>query len=246
LPIKYNNDPINEALCEINFLPSGKWDDAIPTAFHEKIKSDFPDAKKQIVFGVQLDSSGNIVEQKVAPISTRLQLFRKDKKALIQIGPNTLVINDLRAYSGWEKFKPLIISSFETYRDIIKPEGIASIKLKYINQIDIEGDDIELTDYFMFYPKVPEAIAKEHGHFISKVQFSYNKHDILLLTLGTSPKTKPGKGSFILDLEYIMVEPTGIKFDELSFWCDNAHNRIKAAFESCLTDKCREILKEIK
>jgi uncharacterized protein (TIGR04255 family) len=243
LPIKYDNDPINEVLCEIKFVPSKKWDEAIPKIFHGKIKEDFPTEKKQIEFGIKSKSSGNIVEQRIEPISTKLQFFAKDKKSLIQVGPNLLIINDLRPYSGWERFKPSIMKNSETYKGIVNPKGIALVKLRYINQIEIEGKEIELTDYFKFYPKVPEEIAKEHGSFLSKVKFYYNKHDTLLLTLGSSRKTKSGKGSFILDLEYVMDEFGGLKYEELSDWCENAHNRIKATFEGCITDKCREILK---
>jgi len=245
---KYENSPIAEALCEFQFLPSQPWDITIYGMLYEKIKDEFPVKQQQVRFGVAVHPrEGGELEPKIEFGPPRMQFLSNDKISLVQVGPNLLTVNHLSPYPTWKKFKPLILKIFEEYIDIANPKGFRRIGLRYINKIDFEQKEIELMDYFNYYPSIPNNLPQTKKTFQVTVEIPYNNgRDTLRLTLGTLISEKPDAFSLILDLDYIMVLAEGIALNEISNWLEDAHAIIENAFEACITDNCRKIFKEVK
>lgn len=243
---KYKNPPIVEALCEFFFTPSQPWDMTIPGLFYEKIKNDFPEKQQQISFGVGFSPSEGKIEQKFEMIQ-RIQFFRTDKTALVQVAPDLLVINHLKPYPTWNIYKPIIFNNLEIYKNIAKPKGFNRIGLRYINKMDFEIIPVKLEDYFNYYPFVPPDLPQEHETFNVNIEIpDEDKRDRLLLTLRSIIPDKPNIISLILELYYILARPEGISMEEISALVENAHTNIEKVFEACITDKCRELFEEVK
>lgn len=244
---KYKNPPIVEAFCEFHFIPSQPWDMTIPGLLYDEIKDEFPDKKQQMgmMVGFQPKESG--LEQKVE-MNQRMQFFRNDKSALVQVGADMLTTNHLLPYPTWEGFKPLTVRILGVYKGIAKPNGFKRIVLRYINKVDFEKvASIELTDYFNYYPFIPGSLPQSHETFNVRVEIPYEEgRDRLLLILTSIIPGKPGLLSLSLDLHYIMAIPERITFDQFSDWIENAHTVIEEAFEACITDKSRELFEEEK
>ena len=164
---RYKNPPIVEALCEFEFISSQPWDLTIPGLIYEKVKDEFPDKRQQIGIGVQLKPTEKGFEHKVEPTPPRIQFYKRDKTALIQVAPDLLVVNQLKPYMTWAKFKPMILDSLQKYRDIANPKGFKRVGLRYINKINIKAETIELSDYFDFYPYIPKNLPQLHISFLS-------------------------------------------------------------------------------
>jgi len=241
---KYKNPPIVEALCEFQFVPAQPWDLTITGLFYDKIKDDFPEKQQQTRFGVGFRPTEAGVEQKVE-MTPRMQFRRKDQTALIQSGPNLLVINHLKPYPTWKDFRLMILQNLETYQEIAKTKGFKRIGLRYINRIEIPEKLIEVTDYFRLYPFIPPDLPQTHGAFNVRIEIPYEEdRDRLLLTLARISSKETDKIAIMLDLDYIMTTPEKICFKELKGWIDKAHTVIENAFEACITDKCRNLFKE--
>jgi len=246
---KYKNPPIVEALCEFQFIPAQPWDITIPGLLYETIRDEFPEKQQQIGSGFSiLPKASGEIEQKIGfPSPLLIQFFRSDKTALAQVGPDLLTVNHLRPYPTWGTFKPLILKIFEKYIEIAKPKGFSRVGLRYINKIDFDQKEIELTDYFNYYPSIPNNLPQIYKTFQVMAVIPYEKErDILQLTLATIIPEKPDALSLVLDLDYIMIQPESITFDEVTDWLENAHTTVEDAFEACITDKCRNLFEEVK
>jgi len=242
---KYKNPPIVEILCEFIFIPGKPWDITIPGLFYEKVRDKFPEKKQQVGFGVEFGPKEGRVEQKIKMAAPRMQFLRSDKTALIQVGTNLLVINHLKPYPTWNEFKPMIFENLNYYKDIANPKGFKQIGLRYINKIDIPGDSIKMEDYFNFYPTIPKELPQIHSAFNINVKVPYkDNYEYLALTLRSAISEKPEVVSIILDLYYIMAMPEKVSFEQVDGWIENAHTTIEKAFESCITDKCRNLFEE--
>lgn len=239
---KYKNSPIVEALCEFRFTPSQPWDMTIPGLMYEKIKKQFPNKKQQMGWGVSFQPKEGRLEQKFEPTPPRLQFLNPSRTALVQLAPDLLTINRLKPYGSWGTFKPMILQNLRIYREIAKPRGFKRIGLRYINKIDFGTTSIELKDYFNYYPFIPSNLPQVHGAFNVRAEIPYeNGRDRLLLTLASAIPEKPDIVSLILDLDYILVKSEDISLEQVSGWIENAHTNLERAFESCITDKCREL-----
>lgn len=243
---KYDNPPIVEALCEFRFIPSQPWDITIPGLLYDKIKDQFPEKKQKIRYDVGFRPKEDKMEHRV-DTSQLMQFRRSDNSALVQVGPNLLTINHLKPYSTWKDFKPLILKNLERYRNIVEPKGFNRIGLRYINKIDFDKVPIELTDYFNYYPFIPKGLPQIHDVFTVRVEIPYEDgRDRLLLTLATTVQEEPAVLSLLFDLDYVMVMPEHISFEQASDWIEKAHITIENAFETCITDKCRNLFREKK
>lgn len=238
---KYSNPPIVEALCEFQLIPSQPWDMTIPGLLYEKIKCEFPVKQQQMGFGIGFQPKEGGIEQRVG-MSQRMQFFRPDKTALVQIGPDLLTVNCLKSYPKWEAFKPLIVNNLEIYQEVVKPKGFKRIGLRYINKIEFGRGPIELTDYFNYYPFIPTTLPQTHETFQVTIDIPYEEgHDHLLLSFASMIPEKPDALSLLLDLDYIMAIPERIPLDQASNWIEKAHTTVENAFEACITDKCRSL-----
>jgi uncharacterized protein (TIGR04255 family) len=244
---KYKNPPIVEALCEFQFVPSQPWDITIYGMLYEKIKDEFPVKQQQVGFGVDIQPREGRIEPKIEFGPPRMQFFSNDKISLVQVGPDLLTVNHLRPYPTWEKFKPLILKILGKYIDIGNPKGFRRIGLRYINKIDFDQHEIELMDYFNYYPSIPNNLPQTYKTFQVTVEIPYNnERDTLRLTFATIIPEKPNVLPLLLDLDYIMIIPEGIPLNELPAWLEDAHTAIENAFEACIKDNCRKLFEEVK
>lgn len=243
---KYKHPPIVEALCEFQFIPSQPWDITIPGLLYDRINNEFPvkQQKRRVGFDFRPKKGG--LEQEVK-MSQLMQFFRPDKSALVQVGLDLLTINYLKPYSTWENFKSLILNNLKVYQDIAKPKGFKHIGLRYINRIDFDKESIELSDYFNYYPFIPPKLPQIHKGFNVSIKIPYEEaRDLLILTIKSIISKKPRVLSLLLDLDYIMVKPESVPIIQSSEWIERAHSIIENSFESCITDKCRNLFKEEK
>jgi uncharacterized protein (TIGR04255 family) len=173
-----------------------------------------------------------------------MQFLREDGSAMVQIGPDLLAINVLPPYPGWENFQALISRQFDIYNSIARPIGFKRIGLRYINKIVFPAKSIETTEYFNYYPRLPEPIEQTHGPFVMRVMHAYEGgRDVLNIQIGHM--TPQGEG-IALDLDYYLNQPDKVELRQALEWVSTAHENIEAMFEACITDKTRGLVEEIK
>jgi len=133
------------------------------------------------------------------------------------------------------------------YQKIACPKSFKRIDLRYINKIEIAEKSVELADYFSYYPFLPEKFPQTHEAFNVRIEIPFVEgRDRLLLTLASTPSEKPDNIAFVLDLDYVMVSPEKVEIEEVEGWIEKAHTEIENGFESCITEKCRDLFKEEK
>ena len=241
----YKNPPIVEALCEFQFEPDSPWDLVMPGLVYEQLQDVFPKRRqaKQVAVNVSVGSEG--IEQQVRT-TDRMQFLREDERALVQVGPYLLAVNHLKPYPLWQEFVPLIERGLRAYCDVVEPDSIHRVGLRYINRIEVPSQGINLEDYFEFYPFVGPNLPQEHGAFMVGIQVPYeDSRDILKLQLTNVSVETPDTIAMILDLDYFLVQPGEVALDHVFEWVDVAHNHIEEAFEACITDRLRQMFEEV-
>ena len=246
---KYNKPPIVEALCEFQFIPDQQWDLTIPGLIYDKIKEKFPQKQQQVGIGIQFKPTDNGgVENRVENAPPRMRFFNQDKTMLVQVGPDLLVVNQLKPYKSWNSFKPIILENLDIYKEKAIPRGFKRIGLRYINKINIESTLTlkNLENYFKFHPSMPMDIPQDHLNFILRTEIPYNEgRDLIILTTGSATPEETGISSIILDLDYVLSKSDSIPMDNVESWLEEAHSSIENIFEACITDESRKIFEEV-
>ena len=238
----YKNPPLAEALCEFQFIPNVPWDLTIPGLIYGRIKDRFPRRKQQAGLGIQLRPTEKGVEHKIEPAPPRVQFLNQGETALVQLAPDLLVVNQLKPYPGWIKFKSLIIDTFNVYREIANPKGIKRIGLSYINIFEFTSKNLRLDEYFNYYPFIPETMPKALSSFLVRSEFPYSdEKEVLILQLASIIPRDPDLSSLVLDLDYAMIAPEYISLDDIEGWVEKAHDEIERTFETAINDKARDL-----
>lgn len=247
MPRQYERPPILEALCEFRFVPAKPWDWTIPGIFYEKMKEDFPEKRQQNLLEVALQSDADRIRQDIKGGIARMQFVRQDGTALVQIGPDNLIVNHLRPYPGWASFEKLILEHLQIYRTTADPSSLARIGLRYINRIDVDAMICELEEYFNAPPKLPEPIPQVFNSFLMTVDAAYESpSSTLRFTFSRAVPDRENVQSFVLDLDISAADEAAPKINDTDSWLRLAHERLEAAFDAAFTEKThKEIFVEI-
>jgi len=123
----YANPPIIETLCEFHFEAGEPWDWTVPGLVYARVRHEFPDRAEQRTFQVDLQA-GKALPPRVDTVA-KMQFLRKDRSALIQVGPNVLVVNHLPPYPNWNGFRELIFNNFDYLYRSYPTEGCHSHRI---------------------------------------------------------------------------------------------------------------------
>jgi len=184
---------------------------------------------------------GDLLEQKVQR-QDRLQLYSRDDKDVLQIGPHLLAVNRLAPYKSWEQFEPQILAALDSYLSVAKPNGLARIDLRCINRIEIPGPLVNQEEYFDFYPYLGKKLPQEIGPYFVGVEFSFVEgRDRLRLEMQSGASEKPDVNTTILGLDYYCQNSAAFDFAAIRDWLRNAHRALDDVFEGCIRDPLREL-----
>lgn len=242
----YVNPPIIEAICEFRFKPSQEWDWTIPGLIYDKVKKDFPKKRQQGSIQFQFQVTGQENAEAVQGNIARMQFLREDEKALVQVGPDILVVNHLRPYPTWSVFKGMIIDALDIYKQVAQPEGLTRIGLRYINRIDVPRSEAQIEDYLLAIPQVPEPIPQLFATWVQRVEIPFeDTNGLLALQSGSIQQPQQKELAFLLDLDFSTLRAESVALDSALIWIEQAHDRIEQAFEASITDNTRELFKEV-
>ena len=239
---RYGKPPVTQALCEFQFVSDKAWDWTIPGLIYPKISNEFPLKQQEQALEVTVTPQQQAF-QRFSTALSKMQFLTTDKSAMVQIGPDLLGINVQTQYPGWPNFSKLISEQLRIYLETASPKGFKRIGVRYINDIVFPVDRIEITKYFQYYPHLPEHIEQKHGPFAMRVMHPIDgERDILVVNFANiSPSPNL---SYVLDLDYSLIQPDKVQLSEGMAWVDHAHAKIEDMFEACITDELRALFEE--
>ncbi len=241
----YKNPPLIEALCEFQFEPGQPWDWTIPGLVYDKLKNEYPKKKQQKIIEMEVRAEQEI-SQTVKGGIARMQFLREDETALVQVGPNLLVVNHLKPYPTWGKFQEMIKNGLAVYRDVASPKAIKRISLRYINRLEIPQSQVRIEDYILAVPNIPEPLPQVFATWIQRVEIPFeDSNGVMVMQSGLIRHEVPNSIAFLLDLDFITLDIQKVNLDNAMEWVMGAHDEVEKAFEVCITDKTRALMKEM-
>ena len=244
------SSPLVEALCEFKFasLRDREWDLTIPGRLYERIGNEFSirSSVTQTNIKVQPISNDpdslqvkNVIEQ-----SQRSQLKRSDGSAMVQVGPNSLIINHLKPYQTWDVFCSLILRIFSEYTQILESYILDRIGLRYINNIPFPKEDLEIGDYLTVRPNLEGSLDQPLTFFHQRYDLYYAELASFLTHQTATIQNSNNENRIVLDLDFYSEKVGSFTDrDEVEEWLNNAHDCIDSAFVSSLNTDFYEALK---
>ncbi len=246
----YKSPPIEEALCEFRFRPSQEWDLTVPGKLQLQLGTEYSGkSQEQKVVSFELKAQeGRLPNISYGEGLAKVQLRTENGNRMVAIGKDVLSIHILRPYhdpdhggrSGWEEFKPRIKQALNAYWEVVGPQGVFRVGMRYINKITIPEEAVRVEDYLLCALPVVAGLPENLRNFMSRVEYEYEEGVRLVLSQGAID-SPPNHVGFLLDLDVIWEIPDITDLDEVMAVAEKLRERERAAFEAVITDKAREL-----
>lgn len=228
------NPPLVEAVCEFRFDPSDEWDWTVPGRLYDLIREEFP-AREQVQgvgFSLQLGEGPNPVVPSVHGGVDRVMMSRGDGSAVVQIGPNQLVVNHRLPYPGWGGFYSLIERILEMYLGLV-PSSTQRVGLRYINQIPRPSEEtIDIGSLITLDPPIPPEIDRPLNNFYQRYELIHDDPSGVLVHQTGMQITPDNRHVLMLDLDFGSLPGSAPGVAEAAPWLQGAHDRVEEAFHA--------------
>jgi uncharacterized protein (TIGR04255 family) len=242
----YGNSPITEAIIEFRIAQPSTIDSDILQNLVEKEKDLYgkinPIYYHEGKIDFKLEGGTSLSSSDSKLIGYRCS--QDNGTRLFQAKINALILNQLCPYTGWDSFFSEAKRLWFSYRNIIKPERIERISLRYINRLDLPLPLKEFKEYLSAAPEVPLGLPQALSKYFVRLEIPMDDiQGMLLLTQALQfPPPMPDHASIILDLDLIRWAPPE-EDEQLWKLFDVLRKRKNEAFEACITNKMRELMR---
>jgi uncharacterized protein (TIGR04255 family) len=241
----YAKAPIVEAVLDIRVRTS-----TIPTLEDLSLITDeaYPEPFRR-PFQLQVKIQGGTspdqpsIEQLTVPLGV---MFRsKDAKQVFQARVDGFTFNRLTPYEHWESFSLEAHRLWDLYAGSVNVEHIESIGLTYLNEILVPvGTPFE--QYFRTYIEVAPEIPQVLNNYSLSFQVTLPEgHGLLSITQGYGPPRKEGFVTNFLNIQATKTfgDDKTPSNEEVWQMFENLRAAKSGAFESCITDAVREMIR---
>jgi uncharacterized protein (TIGR04255 family) len=237
------NAPITEAIVDFRVsLPHDFRPEELYVA-RERLRGEYPHAEERKGFQTLFEFGGpNPAAARTQELGVHgLWLRDESKKTIAQFRIDGFTFNRLRPYTSWDKIIPEAMRLWRVYIEVARPQGVTRLALRYINHLVLPGPGIELDDYILTAPKLPESIPQIVTAFAIRTVLEYPERQLManvaqVLEVGLESPAR----ALILDIDVYRTEDLTVEEDALRGVLDDLRLYKNKIFFGSLTEQLVE------
>jgi uncharacterized protein (TIGR04255 family) len=171
------------------------------------------------------------------------QFIGEDGRHVARIDLEGFAFSRLVPYDSWEQLREEARAVWNSYRSVVPGRAVTRVGLRYINQIDMPQPVRDFRDYIRTYPEISSDLPQAVASFFFQVQVPLEPSGVFLnLTQALVPPSAPNVTSVVLDIDVVRK---GIRLesdDEIWRILDELRLQKNLIFESCITNRTRELI----
>jgi len=243
----YPNPQIAEALCEIHYslAPPAAWKPTIPGVLFKELQSDYPELEPITGQGVMLIiGPDGVPVQQLSPPLIRFKLKHGTKPFLLQISERTLSLNVLPPYPGWPSFKDELSLRWPKFLEVVKPDTITRIGLRYINRIPRRAAEEKPSYWLKSCDYIPAVTLKSGSGFLARSESRLDGENRLLVMVAHD-KGSAGAGahgSLLLDIDRIVEKQIGTEWKGIDATIKTLHDGAWEVFSAACGENLVRLL----
>ena len=238
----YPKAPITEAVIHLRVAGNASADDQKIVV--RRLSKDYPHSNPLQAFNVTIDTTGGSAAVEQKPQGFRLS--SADQADLVLVFPNGIAIARVAPYPGWEHLRERAQAAWAEWRRSVAYSPLTRLGIRYLNRIDIRlgGEPVlDLDLYLNFRPHIPK-IGKGpiSGYMLQATLPTANDlWSASITSTIVSPPPLINHVSLLLDIDIFRTQ--AIPGNEAELWraVEEARALKNSVFESCISDKSREL-----
>jgi uncharacterized protein (TIGR04255 family) len=247
MPRHYDHAPIVEAILDIQVKVATSPDQSAFAQLSKELSSNFSQAMdlSQVRLNVGVPSAGTAPSFAHTVVVAGLRLASSQNDRVLQLLPRGMTYSHLQPYSNWDIFRSEAVPLWQRYVEVMRPEAVTRVALRYINRIWIPEQRFELSDYFHLDITLPPTIPQDMSAFFTQIQLPQTDigPDLMaVINFSTAGRREDDAQGIVLDLDVFAARVLTPSLEVFSL-LDLLRDRKNALFEACITDKARELFK---
>ncbi|MBI3409317.1 MAG: TIGR04255 family protein [Planctomycetes bacterium] len=238
---RYRNTPITEALIELRVRQKSGITVRDLVHCHEGEEKAYPN-RRELTIGLGLIEVGPRMSASASAEHVGFISTSPDQKQVYQARLDGFTFSRLAPYESWDAFVAEARRLWNLYRKCLQPEEVTRLAVRYINRLDLPGDRVEIKDYLRTAPEVASGMPLSFDGFFMQLQIPVPDIQCrLLLNETIIEPARPGVVSVVLDIDLFRTDD--LPKDEEGLWAlfEQMHVRKNEIFETCITDRSREL-----
>lgn len=243
----YSSPIIAEAVCEIHFrLPAeATWPPSLPGEFFKHIQDEYPVMETLQDIGLQFEVGPGGVRQQFAPPKLRIRFRHHSRPVLLQLAENTLTINFLPPYPGWESMRITVLEAWHRSLEVFEPAVMTWISLRYINRIERAAIHERPKDWLNTTDYIPAGVLCSDRGFVSRVETHLDPQNRLLVTVADQAPTEASRfGAIIFDIDRIVEREMLPEESILEQEMNRLHTDVWTIFAAARTERLIRLLEQ--
>jgi len=240
----YPNPTIVEALCEVHFRLPGGWEPSLAGELFKRIQDEYPEMEPMSEVSVQLEHGPAGVLQRIEPARQKTRFKHADRPLLIHLAENMLTVNVLKPYPGWATMRSDVLSGWRHCREVLEPESVQRVGLRYINRIPRESLDQRPCDWLKASDYVPPAVLESRPGFFLRAQTHLDATNSLIVTLADARGDATGDpGGIVFDIDRIVEQDMGSDCQVIEDEIERLHTEVWRVFSSAKGPSLERLLR---
>jgi len=237
------NAPITEALLDIQLKLPKDFNIIEFKSVGKEISDLFPkeELRKRIENKIDIKDGEHTITT-----NEKLDGYRyisDDKSKIVQLRIDGFTFNKLKPYNNWIEFREEAMSLWEKYIDIVTPELIHRVALRYINNLNIPLQITDLGDYLVSPPIIPKGLPIKLSSFLNRLVIPEESTKSVAIITQALGKVVENSTSLpiILDIDVYKVKQDGFNDKEIWNTLEILRKFKNQIFFSSITDKLKEV-----
>lgn len=243
-----SREPVTEAVLELRCRAETDWEEERVSAWLGNQVTNLP--KIESLRGLMTEmrfEPGSAAMHRAEDLGWLGLVMRSENgNKVVRFQRDTFAFSQLSPYPGWNAFIKQAVELWMIHERLAKPAEIARIGLRFINRIDLTGENIMLDDYLVSPPKEPDGLNLPFAGFLHSDTLAVPGHEYSVQITRTiqPPQDKgPQKLGLIIDIDVFSTRPWVGKSDELESRLLEMRWLKNKAFFGSLTSTAKTLLK---
>jgi len=233
------NAPITEALIDIRVSfhnpPTTEELKNVANAIKEEFPLQTERNRTTISFNIQPEKT----ESSVGKESNGLLIHTQDKKYAVQLMRESFSLSRLQPYLDWSELRTQTEKYWEIYADILKPDRVTRLAVRYINKLLIPTPIQDFSDYFTQPVEIPKGLPQGLASYMTRLVIPEPEtQSVAIVQQVLEGSTPEDKVSILFDIDaFKFVDLSTNDHDAIWSILENLHEYKNRIFFNSLTDK---------
>lgn|SRR5690242_10938559 len=244
-PGGYRRPPITEAVIALTFREPLSIN--TQTRIRAKLAGIYPGSESnfQIAVQVQPNKEGMAATAKATAELVGFKLSSPDQLDLIILTAKDFTTSRVAPYLGWTDLFAKAKANLEVLLRVTRHRNFERVAVRYINRLDIPSradEGLDPSQYLLNLPSYPGLGSREFSDMNAQVIFELNRPPARArVAVAGIPSPLIDHKSLILDIDVFCFEKLPNRTDDVNELLEQLHVAKNVIFETCITDRAREL-----